>query len=112
MARLVDDLLDLSRIESRQFKLNIEAVEVSGAIDRVFGQFRARAEARRISLSGGAAAGGVFAKADRRALEQVLANLVENAVKYCTEGATVTVAAVASGDKVRVTITDTGPGIE
>jgi two-component system phosphate regulon sensor histidine kinase PhoR len=52
------------------------------------------------------------ARADRRALEQVLSNLIDNAVKYGTEGASVMVGAAADDGTLRVSVTDTGPGIE
>jgi len=50
-------------------------------------------------------------RADRRALEHVLANLVDNALKYCAEGATVRVGAVRENGRVRISVSDDGPGV-
>jgi two-component system phosphate regulon sensor histidine kinase PhoR len=111
LQRLVEDLLDLSRIESRQFKLKQESVFLDQVTEHVLATFRERAEQRRVKL-GSAIAAGVQVRADARALEQVLNNLVENAVKYGSEGGAVTVRASQDGRMVRVDVADTGPGIE
>jgi two-component system phosphate regulon sensor histidine kinase PhoR len=52
------------------------------------------------------------ARCDATALERVLSNLIDNAVKYCPEGAAIAVTAEPSGEKLRVTVSDDGPGIE
>ena len=112
LQRLVEDLLDLSRIESREFKLTLEPVPVGPAVERASQLFRDRAVARWVKLLTDAPPDLPSARADRRALEQVLTNLVDNATKYCTEGATVTVRATRDGSMLRIAVTDTGPGIE
>ncbi|MBI5480707.1 MAG: HAMP domain-containing protein [Deltaproteobacteria bacterium] len=112
LQRLVEDLLDLSRIESREFKVALETVPVLPAVERVLQVFRDRAVARWVTLAAEVPADLPPARADRRALEQVLANLVDNATKYCIEGAKVTVRVSRDGAMIRVVVTDTGPGIE
>ncbi|MBI5527888.1 MAG: PAS domain-containing protein [Deltaproteobacteria bacterium] len=112
VTRLIDDLLDLSRIESREFALNLEAIEPGPAIDHVLKIYKSRAEERGIALRAEVPDGTPPAKADRRALEQVLCNLVENAIKYSPEGASVTVRADSAGGMIRISVQDTGPGIE
>lgn len=111
LQQLVDDLLDLSRIESKEFRLHIETVEIDGVIERVCSQFQQRAESKRIRLAVDVPA-GLSVRADRRALEQVLSNLVDNAVKYCPENATISVGAVNKGEKATLVVGDTGPGID
>jgi two-component system phosphate regulon sensor histidine kinase PhoR len=111
LQRLVEDLLDLSRIESRQFRLRLENVFLEQVTEHVLAVFRERAELRRIKLVSDIAP-GVQLRADARALEQVLNNLVENAVKYGSEGGTVSVRAVLDGRMARIAVADTGPGIE
>lgn len=108
---LIDDLLDLSRIESREFKIRRETLDVAVVVTQTFVSARTRAEAARVELVSEVAANTTLAT-DRRALEQVLGNLIENAVKYCP-GARVTVSA-RSRDRgaIVLTVADTGPGIE
>jgi two-component system phosphate regulon sensor histidine kinase PhoR len=113
---LVEDLLDLSRIESREFRLNIEDEDIGEIAGQVVGLFRERAEKKRIRLTADVPAGFPLARADHQALEQILTNLVDNALKYSPERATVVVRAREEerrGKKVvRLSVVDTGPGIE
>lgn len=110
LANLIDDLLELSRIESRELKLELEPIDVAAVMDRVATQHAHRAQVKRIRLTHDI--GGVApVRADRRALEHILGNLVDNALKYCPEGATVRVEAQEKNGQVRVSVTDTGPGI-
>jgi two-component system phosphate regulon sensor histidine kinase PhoR len=101
---LVEDLLELSRIESREYRLTLEPVELPSAVSHVLSLY--------IMLSTELASGLPPVRADRRALEQVCVNLIDNALKYCPEGARVTVRAAADGNMVRVAVEDNGPGIE
>lgn len=113
LQRLIEDLLDLSRIESRELRLRPERFALEPFVSTVLGMFRDRAEKKRVGLVVDVAA-SVEAELDRRALEQVLTNLVDNAVKYCAEGSTVTVRAEPSEGArgVRLRVEDDGPGIE
>ena len=112
MARLVDDLLDLSRVEARQFALSLEPIDPAQAAAHALSLFATAAAAKGIRLAADVAPGTPPVRADRRALEQVLTNLVDNAVKYSGEGAAVTIAAVAQPGAVHLSVRDTGPGIE
>ncbi|HYC46453.1 MAG TPA: ATP-binding protein [Burkholderiales bacterium] len=110
LAALIDDLLELSRIESRELRLEMERLELAPVVERVVIQHAHRAQVRGITLT--QALGGVpYVRADRRALEHVLGNLIDNALKYCPRGATVKVTASAENDTVRLSVIDTGPGI-
>ncbi len=109
---LVEDLLDLSRIESREFKLNIEALDLGPIVSHVSGLFRERAEKKGIRLNEDVPHDLCPARVDRRALEHVLTNLVDNAVKYCGADADVRVVARQEGKVVRVVVADTGAGID
>jgi two-component system phosphate regulon sensor histidine kinase PhoR len=112
LQRLIDDLLDLARIESRQLKLNVEPVPLPQVAGHMLSLFREAAQAKRIRLASQIPTDLPPARADRRALEQVLSNLIDNAVKYGSEGAQVTVTADAHNGALRVSVSDTGPGIE
>ncbi|MBM4361941.1 MAG: PAS domain-containing sensor histidine kinase, partial [Deltaproteobacteria bacterium] len=111
LKNLVDDLLDLSRIESHEFRVHAEAVDVAELCDAVVELFRERATKKGITISA-AALEGTTARADRRGLEHVLTNLVDNGVKYCASGSSITLAAEdAAGERVRISVVDDGPGI-
>ena len=109
---LVEDVLDLSKIESKGFKPRTDAVDVSPIAQQVIGNFRERIERKRLTVAAAVAPGTPPLTGDHRAVEQVLTNLVENAVKYCPEGAAITIRATEEGAKVRVSVEDSGPGIE
>jgi two-component system, OmpR family, phosphate regulon sensor histidine kinase PhoR len=110
LANLVDDLLELSRIESRELNLQLEPIDPGVVAERVVAQHAHRAHLKRIVLTHDLT-GAPLVRADRRALEHVLGNLVDNAVKYCSEGAAVHVSAGAENGLVRVSVSDTGSGI-
>ena len=110
---LINEVLDISRIEAGQLSLSPEPVAVSEAVRRVVDLARPLANERRIELQiDSSAVLQQHVLADSQRLQQVLLNLVSNGIKYTPEGGRVTVACRRSiGDRVRVTVTDTGPGI-
>jgi len=108
---LVEDLLDLSRIESRGLKLNIEPLQVDRVFDQVLSLFNERAAKRGTILENDASEELPRILADRRALEHVLTNLVDNAVKYCPN-AKICLSAIAREQSVELVVEDNGPGIE
>ncbi|MBI5485807.1 MAG: HAMP domain-containing protein [Deltaproteobacteria bacterium] len=112
LQRLIEDLLDLSRIESQTYRPDLVSLDLGTVARHVLGLFRERAEARNLALALDLPADLPHVRADRRALEQVLTNLVDNAVKYCPPATSVTVRAALDGDKVRIDVADTGSGIE
>jgi two-component system phosphate regulon sensor histidine kinase PhoR len=113
MRQLVEDLLDLSKIESREYRFDLEAIDLTEAVPHTFELFRDRAAKKRIELVSDIAPSVPWAKADRRALEQVLTNLLENAIKYCAEGSSIRVWAEPAKDRfVKLAVEDSGPGIE
>lgn len=116
---LIEDLLDLSRIESRELKLRPERFAFEPFATHLVGLFRERADKKKILIrlecspsSRSAGSSGLDVECDRRALERVLTNLVDNAVKYCAEGCTVTVRAERIAATTRLVVEDDGPGIE
>jgi two-component system phosphate regulon sensor histidine kinase PhoR len=112
LKNLVDDLLDLSRIESQDFEVHPEALDIEELGGAVLDLFRERAAKKGIRLSGEGVS-GITVLADRRGIEHVLTNLVDNAVKYCGAGSTITLRGEpAGGATVRLVVEDDGPGIE
>lgn len=108
---LVEDMLDLSKLESNEFRLKRERVELSSVVPIVLALFRERAEKKGVRLSAQLAPAPPPVEGDARGLEHVLSNLVDNAVKYCPSGSSITVRAAQEGDRVRLVVVDTGPGI-
>lgn len=107
---LIEDLLTISELESGRVKLNLQVVPFGPVVAKVLEDFRTRAEAKGISLINQVPDLAVRADVDR--LEQVLGNLVENAIKYGRSKGTVTVGGRAvNGGQVEVFVKDDGPGI-
>jgi len=111
LARLTRDLLDLSRIESRQWPIALQPVEIALVVQRAVEACAEPARRKSIELRVDAPP-GLAARADPRALEHVLVNLLDNAVKYTPEGSRATVEASVADDAVVVAVSDNGPGIE
>ena len=111
MQRIVDDLLDLSRIESGGWMPNPETIDVAVAARDAAASVADAAAAKgvRIEVVPGNDAATVYA--DATALSQILANLIENAVRYTPAGGSVTVESRREASGVRVSVRDTGIGI-
>lgn len=108
---LIEDVLNLSRIESRELHLNREPLAIGPVLEHIAAMFSDRANAKKIELVRSSAS-EVVAFADRRALEHVLTNLVDNATKFCGTGARVELGAERADGKAVIRVTDNGPGIE
>ena len=111
LQQLIDDLLDLSKIESRELELALEPTDVVSVAERTLSLFAERAGRTGTKVVLAVPPDLPEARADARALERVLFNLLDNAIKYCP-GATVTLTASADEVQVTVSVVDTGPGIE
>jgi two-component system phosphate regulon sensor histidine kinase PhoR len=112
LQQLVEDLLDLSRIESRGFRLSLEPVDLKPLFSQVLGLFRERASKKNVLLEERCAGDVPKVRSDRRALEHVLTNLIDNAVKYAGAGSHVWVSVATSAEVVTVSVGDNGPGID
>jgi PAS domain S-box-containing protein len=111
LAALVNDILDLEKVESGKLELNLERVELAGFLERAVALNSAYAEkhATRFVLEPVDSGIEVYADADR--LMQVLTNLLSNAAKYSPAGEPVTVRASVLGDRAHVEVADRGPGV-
>jgi signal transduction histidine kinase len=113
--RLVEDLLDLSRIESPSFSLPLSPLPIDEPLAHVLGLFVPRAEGKGIVLQHDLPSSPTLVIGERRALEQVLSNLLDNALKYGSPSSTITLRAEPQpgprGGVLRFSITDQGPGI-
>ncbi|MGE5788572.1 MAG: ATP-binding protein [Myxococcales bacterium] len=111
LGNLVDDLLDLSRIESREIRIVLEALDVSMVVSQALALFRERAEKRGQTLQSDVPASTPRILADRRAIEHILTNLIDNAVKYSGTNSVIRVRARQTGTFIALQVEDTGPGI-
>ncbi len=111
LSELVSDLLELSRLDAKERPLTVGAVAVSEVVARAAEAVEPRATAKHISITHRVAP-GLAAQADAKALEQVLVNLLDNAVKYTPEGGAVELTARQEAMRVELSVRDTGLGIE
>jgi signal transduction histidine kinase len=113
LGSLVDDVLALARADAGELHLDIQPVDVPALVDQVCEALAplARRE-RNLSLVHSSAPGMPRAIADRDRLAQVLTNLVRNAVNNTLDGGIISVEAGMAGDRVAITVSDTGIGME
>ncbi len=111
MSRLIDDLLILSRLESQQVPVSPRPMDLKGLILSTASSFERQAKEREIRLSVAVPEGLPPVLGDRDRLEQVMVNLLDNAIKYTSSGGNVSVAANETDGFVQVDVEDTGIGI-
>jgi len=109
LCRLVNDLLTLSNIELGKVSFNIRPVALIDIVQSVSSTLEPKAKERGLQL-GLDVADGLLLRADRDRLEQVVMNLVDNAIKFTEKGA-VFISASSSGNTAKVAVKDTGIGI-
>jgi histidine kinase len=111
LARLVDDLQELSRVEAQAYKLDKTDVDLRDVVQTVAGRLDAQFAAQRIELRLDLPPQPVRILADEGRLVQVLTNLTANALQYTPEGGNVTVELTRADGEIRVSVCDTGIGI-
>lgn len=108
---LINDLLDMSKIEAGKHDLHIEEFSAREVIEATTRLLSVRAENRRIAISTAVSPPDALIAADPRAFKQILLNLISNAVKFTDPGGTIEVSATADDGWLRLTVRDTGIGI-
>jgi two-component system, NtrC family, sensor kinase len=108
---LINEILDLSKIEAGRMELDLAEFELGTAIGNTLTLVRERADRRSIRLGCEIEDGVTTIQADERKVKQVLLNLLSNALKFTPEGGAIDVRASATSDLVEVAVTDTGVGI-
>jgi len=115
-ARMIDDLLDLTRIEHGRLELQLADCDIAQILDHALQTCAEELVARRINLIEDIAVDGGRLAADAPRLTQVFWNLLKNAIKFTPEGGTITLRArrvpASGGGSIRVEVADTGVGIE
>jgi len=108
---LINDVLDLSKVEAGQVVLELGAFSLREALERGVVMVRERATRSGVQLSLELAPDADLVQGDERRIRQVAFNLLSNAVKFTPAGGSVTVATAVADGEVNVSVTDTGPGI-
>jgi two-component system sensor histidine kinase BaeS len=111
LSRLVDDLQELALAEAGQLRIEREAADLSSLIERALASVAARAKAEGITVVTDLPADLPPVFVDSQRIDQVLSNLLDNALRHISEGGTVTVRAAQTGDGVQVDVVDEGPGL-
>ena len=111
MTRIIDDLLDMSRIISGKVRLHPAQVNLADSVRDAIAAVQVAADAKRIIVSV-AVPPALALSADPHRLQQVLWNLLSNAVKFTPGGGVIRIEAHADADQVQLSVSDTGPGIE
>jgi two-component system phosphate regulon sensor histidine kinase PhoR len=111
LTNLVSDLLELSRLESREGLPRMARVDVTFTLEKVLQFMKPAAEKRRQALELAVNGGLPAVAGDPDYIERALSNLVENSIKYTPEGGRIRVRAAREGDRVLIEVSDTGIGI-
>ena len=111
MKALVNDLLDLSKIEAGRIELEFERVPVSTLFDHVEAVFKNQADMKEVALSAGLTGELPKVRADANKITWVLTNLISNALRYVSKGGRIDFLACRIGPHVHLSVRDDGPGI-
>jgi signal transduction histidine kinase/DNA-binding response OmpR family regulator len=107
---LINDILDLSKIEAGQMELHLQVVSVEDVVSQVAGIVEPLVAQRQIRLEFEATSAGQIL-ADEGKLKQMILNLVSNAIKFTSDGGEVTIKAARSADQLEIVVSDNGIGI-
>jgi signal transduction histidine kinase len=110
LLRLINDILDFSKLESGRFTVDLSPVDLPAAIWDTVGALQPQVQERGLELKVELAAESPLVYANRERIEQVLTNLIANAIKFTNQGS-ITVRTTYDGERVRFSVTDTGVGI-
>ena len=108
---LINDVLDMSKIEAERFQLSLESFDAREAVSAALRLLRVQADGAGVSLRGVLPPSALDVHADRRAIKQIVLNLVSNALKFTPKGGSVTVTAQGYDGDFELVVADTGVGI-
>jgi cell cycle sensor histidine kinase DivJ len=111
LLELINDVLDMSKIEAERFELSREAFDARDAVAAVIRLMRGQAERAGVTLRGVLPPEPLEVDADRRAIKQIALNLVSNAVKFTPQNGSVTLTVQAQGEMLEIIVSDSGIGI-
>jgi two-component system cell cycle sensor histidine kinase PleC len=108
---LINDILDLSKVEAGRMELELSEFDLAAALQRALALVKERAQRHGVRLNLELGSGGAALRADERKFKQIMLNLLSNAVKFTPEGGSVSVLARRNGGGVEIRVSDTGVGI-
>ncbi len=111
LTRIVNDVLDLSRMDSGRRKLKSEPLDLNRILDEILPAVEPQLLARRLTVERAFPSDLPALEADADLLKQVLVNLVNNAAKFSREGTSITIRATTAGDRMQIVVEDRGMGI-
>jgi signal transduction histidine kinase len=111
MNRLIQDLLDVSRMEAGRFVVDMTPERATSLIAEALEMLEPIAAARSVRIDAADAGDDTFVLADRGGVLRVLSNLVGNALRFTPEGGAVAMSSTRDGDAIRFSVIDQGPGI-
>lgn len=111
MGRLINDLLDAARIQAGILGIEPDTVQIADLFESVTEMMRPLANDRHIELRAGSTEGLPAIRVDAERVNQVFSNLIGNAIKFTPEFGQITLGAARMDDKIRLSVSDTGPGI-
>jgi cell cycle sensor histidine kinase DivJ len=111
LLELINDILDMSKIEAERYDLALEDFDLREAVAAVLRLIRGQADRAGVQLRGVLPKEALEGRADRRAIKQIVLNLVSNALKFTPKDGQVTVTARAAGETLEIIVADTGVGI-
>lgn len=111
LARLVDDLLNLSKIESGKLTMNLKATALAPIIHKVVSSMKIQAERKSITITVKLPGNIAQVMADSTRITQVLFNLIDNAIKYTAQDGHIEISGMEAKNEIQVQVTDNGIGI-
>jgi NtrC-family two-component system sensor histidine kinase KinB len=108
---MINDLLDLTRIEQGRVKLDLEPLAAADLVDEAVGRFKAQAQGRGVALTADVNGHSLAVMVDRDRIEHVFDNLINNAIQHTSRGGTVHITANLNDDHARFAVEDNGEGI-
>ena len=111
LLQLINNILDLTKIAGGRFETRPVRIDAGGALWLAKGDYAERADARRLTIDADACPVGLIVEADENAFNQMVTQLLDNALAFTPEGGTITLGARAMDGRIALSIADDGPGV-
>lgn len=111
LLRLINQILDLTKIAGAKFEPQLARMDISGALWIAKDEFAERAAAKNITIDADACPVGLVAEVDENAFGQMMTQLLDNAVSFTQDGGTVSLSAARESGRIQLRIADNGPGV-